>query len=164
MNKKQINELFGRIKNHYNTFTISESKIEEWQKFLKDYDSKEVNNALDTYLTNDYDNPPLVYHLIRNLKKLETIEDNSWVTECDLCKQRFRIYNNDMSEYEKHFRKCSKIDFIDRMSVKFRGKHVALSKYYEMNDDELNSVYRKIMDFYLKNRQTVGFIKEMPID
>lgn len=152
MNKQEISKLFNRIKNHYNTFTTGDEKIEEWYKFLKDYDSKEINKSLDNYLTNSYDNPPLVYHLTKGLSKIETPEESSWITECDICKQRIKIYNNDMREYEKHFRRCSKIDFIDTISMKFRNKHISSVKYYEMSDTELDSVYHQIMNFYLQNK------------
>ena len=166
MNKQEIAKLFSRIKSHYNTFTTGDEKIEEWYKFLKDYDCEEVNKELDKYIGYGYDNPPLVHHLNRNLSKKETLEENSWITECDICKERITIYNNDMTEYEKHFRKCSKIDFIDRMCVKFRGHHVATAKYYEMSDSELDSAYHQIMNFYLQNKDKdeKEFLKDFPAE
>ena len=164
MNKQEIAKLFNRIKSHYNTFTTGDEKIEEWYKFLKDYDCEEVNNELDKYISNGYDNPPLVHHLNRNLIKKETLEENSWITCCDICGERITIYGNDMEDYEKHWRKCSKIDFIDRMCVRFKGHHVAKVKYYEMNDDELGTAYRKIMNFYLQNKDKdeKEFFKDFP--
>lgn len=163
MDTKEVRELFERIKSFYNMFVYDDKKILEWHKFLKDYDCEEVNKELDKYINNGYDNPPLVYHLNRNLSKIETQEESSWITECEYCKQRFTIYNNDMREYEKHHRKCQKIDFIDRMSMRYRGVHVASVKYYEMNDEELESAYRKIMNFYLQNRdKEQKLIKDFP--
>ncbi len=164
MDTKEVRELFERIKSFYNMFIYDDKKILEWHKFLKDYDPNEVNNALDNYISNSYDNPPLVYHLVRGLVKIETKEESSWITECDICKQKFKIINNDMTEYEKHFRKCSKIDFIDRMCVKFRGHHVATAKYYEMSDTDLDIAYHKIMNFYLQNKDKdeKEFFKDFP--
>lgn len=164
MNKQEIAKLFNRIKSHYNTFTTGDEKIEEWYKFLKDYDCKEVNNELDKYINNSYDNPPLVHHLNRNLSKIETKEESSWITCCDICGERIKIFGNDMTKYEKHWRKCSKIDFIDRMGVKFRGHHVAKAKYYEMSDTDLDIAYHKIMNFYLQNKDKdeKEFLKDFP--
>ena len=152
MNKKEISGLFKRIKNHYDVFSVSEDKIEEWYRFLKDYDAEDVYKSLDNYLSNDYDNPPLVYHLTRGLRKVEVPEESCWITECDICKKRITIYNNDMTDYEKHRRRCAKIDFIDTMSKRLRGEGVAICKYYEMSDDELEKAYRKIMNYYLQTR------------
>lgn len=164
MNAREIKDLFDRIKSHYTMFTYDDKKIQEWYRFLKDYDNDEVNKELDKYIGYGYDNPPLVHHLNRNLTKKETNEENSWITECEYCKQRFTIYNNDMREYEKHHRKCSKIDFIDRMCVRFRGHHVATAKYYEMSDSELDSAYHQIMNFYLQNKDKdeKEFLKDFP--
>ena len=164
MNTKEVKELFERIKSFYNMFVYDDKKILEWHKFLKDYDCGEVNNAFDNYVNNSYDNPPLVYHLARGLNKIETPEENSWITCCDICGERITIYNNDMTDYEKHFRKCSKIDFIDRMSMKFKKRNVAKCKYYEMSDSDLDIAYHKIMNFYLQNKDKdeKEFFKDFP--
>lgn len=163
MNKIEISDLFERINNHYNTFTRSEEKIEEWYRFLKDYDVKDVNRAFDEYLSYGYDNAPLVYSLTKNISKVKEVEDDDWITCCDLCKEKIVIHNNDMSNFDKHYRRCQKIDFIDRMSKRFRGQGVSMVKYYEMNDSKLDNAYNKIMAFYRQNRNVdAKILKEMP--
>jgi len=67
-----------------------------------------------------------------------------------------------MSEYDKHYRKCQKIDFINRMSQKYKGVPAAIVKYYEMSDDELDRAYRKIMDFYVQHREKPELFKKIP--
>lgn len=160
MNAREIKDLFDRIKSHYTMFTYDDKKIQEWYRFLKDYDNDEVNEQFNKYLTNSYDNPPQVHHLIKNLSK-KNEEDDIWITECDICKQRFKIVNNDMYEYEKHHRKCSKIDFIDRMSMRYKKKHIASVVYYEMSDEELDNAYREIMDYYMSNKDKNPLLKAM---
>ena len=160
MTKKEISNLFTRISNHYSMFTRSEEKIEEWYRFLKDYSSEDVNRRLDEYLKCEYDQPPLCMSLTKNIEK-QNIGKTSWVTECGICKQRITIYDNDFEEYEKHFRKCSMIDFIDRMSVKFRQQHISSVKYYQMSDEELQKNYDKIMKFYRENKDNKEILKKM---
>lgn len=162
MTKKEISNLFTRISNHYSMFTRSEEKIEEWYRFLKDYSSEDVNRRLDEYLKCEYDQPPLCLSLTKGIEKIKkSDEDDSWTTRCDICKQKITIYNNDMEEYEKHFRRCSMIDFIDRMSVEFRQQHIASVKYYQMSDEELQKNYDKIMKFYRENKDNKEILKKM---
>ena len=73
---------------------------------------------------------------------------------------------DDMTEFLDHERECMKIDFIDRMSVRFKGEHISSVKYYQMSKEELDAAYHKIMNFYLqhKNDNNEDFIKEMPKD
>lgn len=166
MQKVEIAKLFNRIKNHYITFTTGDEKIDEWFRFLKDYSSEDINKRLDEYLTYEYDNPPLCMSLIKGVNKIDNENSNSsWITCCDICKQKIKIYGNDMEEYEKHRRKCSKIDFIDRMSKKCKGKGITMTKYYEMSDIDLDIAYHKILNFYLENRNKDDkVLKEMPND
>lgn len=163
MNAREIKDLFDRIKSHYTMFTYDDKKIQEWYRFLKDYDNDEVNEQFNKYLTNSYDNPPLIFNLTKNLDpiKKEEIKD-IWITECDICKQKFKIVNDDMREFEKHFRKCSKIDFIDRMSMRYKKRHIASVVYYEMSDDELNKAYRQTMDYYVAHSDDTNIMKKMP--
>jgi len=151
MKKEEIAKLFNRIKNHYNTFTTGDDKINEWHRFLKDYSEEDVNRRLDEYLQCEYEQPPLCMSLTRGIEKLKKSNTTDyWVTECDLCKKQFTIYDNDMTEFDKHYRKCQKIDFIDLMSMRYKQEHIEKVIYYEMSDEELEKRYRKVMDYYLK--------------
>lgn len=162
MRENQIIDLFKKIKIHYNTFVYDTDKVKEWHRFLKDYDSDDVNNNLDNYITTGYENPPLVYSLIKGIAKIEAPQEKEWVTRCDICGTEIRIYGDDMSDFDKHYRKCQKIDFINRMSNKYRGINVALAKYYEMSNEELDKAYRKIMDFYVQHREETDLLKQFP--
>jgi hypothetical protein len=156
MTRNEFTTLFKRIESEFSNFSAD---YDEWYRVLSNYSYNDVLNNLKNYRGNT---PPIYSTLIRNLKVEEKIND--WITCCDICKERITIHNNDMTEYEKHFRKCSKIDFIDRMCVKFRGHHVATAKYYEMSDSELDSAYHKIMNFYLQNKDKdeKEFLKDFP--
>ena len=151
MKTNEIIQLFERIKMHYNMFTYNDEKVKEWHKFLKDYSGEDVNRRLDEYLTYEYDSPPLCMSLIKNIEK-QNVGKTSWVTCCDICKERITIYDDDMEEYEKHHRRCSKIDFIDRMVYKYNKQHIASVKYYQMSDEELEENYQKTLAYYRKHR------------
>ena len=75
MNKKDILDLFNRIKSHYNMFTYDEAKILEWSKFLKEYDAKEVSNNFDKFILEYHDRPPMCYELTRGLDRTTPIEE-----------------------------------------------------------------------------------------
>ena len=71
MNYSDVKKLFGRIKSYYNMFTYDDNKANDWYKFLKSYDAREVNDNLDKYVSESNEQPPLVYALIRGLDKIE---------------------------------------------------------------------------------------------
>ena len=164
MKRVEITILFNRIKNHYNTFTTGDEKVDEWYRFLKDYSSEDVNKRLDEYLSYEYENAPLCMSLTKGIEKIKkSDEDDSWVTECDICKEKIRIYGNDMSEFDKHYRKCQKIDFIDRIVFRYKGQHIASVKYYQMNDEELEENYQRTMKYYREHRDPKpSILKQIP--
>ena len=162
MKESEIIKLFDKIKIHYNTFVYDTDKVKEWHRFLKDYDSDEVKDNLDNYILTGYENPPLVYSLIKGLVKIEEPQEKEWVTRCDLCGTEFTIYGDDMSDFDKHYRRCQKIDFINLMSKRIKGVPAAIVKYYEMSDEELDRDYRKIMDYYIQHRGKTEILKKIP--
>lgn len=163
MKREEITKLFNRIKNHYNTFTTGDEKVDEWYRFLKDYSSEDVNKKLDEYLSYGYEQPPFCMALTKGIEKIKkSDEDDSWVTECDICKEKIRIYGNDMTDYEKHWRRCSKIDFIDRIVFQYKGQHIASVKYYQMSDEELEDNYQRTLKYYREHRDSKpSILKEM---
>lgn len=153
MNTKEVKELFERIKSFYNMFVYDDKKILEWHKFLREYEPIEVNNNLDKYVSESNEQPPLVYTLIKGLEKTEKEPEKVYLMKCEYCGAPMYV-GKDMTDFLAHERECMKIDFIDRMSVKFRGKHVAMAKYYEMSKEELDEAYHQIMNYYLKNKDS----------
>ena len=150
MKLEDIKELFKRIKSHYQMFTTDEAKLKEWHRFLKDYSKEDVFDNFDKYLMQQHEQPPMVITLNRGLKK--TIEEPEQLVyvQCDLCKQKILV-GDDWDAFDKHYRKCKKIDFIDRQSKQIRGEGINKEKYYSMTDEELEQNYRPIMDYFLKN-------------
>lgn len=162
MNKKEVLDLMNRIKSIYNTFTIDEDKMNEWYRFLKDYNASDVIKNYEDYVTEN-EQPPIIFSLIRGLskKKRDNEPEKLVKIQCDLCKKLILIGPDDWDIFEKHHRKCSKIDFIDRQTQKTLGEVIDKDKYYAMSDEELDSIYRKVMDTYMKMKSG-SFIKRIP--
>lgn len=155
MTRNEFNTLFKTIQNDFNDFT---GDYDEWYKMVCDYS---YNDVLKKYNSYKGKTPPIYSTLIKNLKVEEKIDD--WITCCDICKQKIVIHNNDMEEYERHRRKCSKIDFIDRIVFRYKGQHIASVKYYQMNDEELEENYQRTMKYYREHRDSKPTIlKEIP--
>ena len=55
-----------------------------------------------------------------------------------------------MTEFNKHYRKCQKIDFIDRMTFKKCQRHIPMVEFYNKADEDLESAYRKAMNYYIE--------------
>lgn len=163
MNKKEVLDLMNRIKRIYNTFTIDEEKMNEWYLFLKDYSASEVLKNYEEHVTSN-EQPPIIHSLIKGLSKVKKqgAPEKYVRIQCDLCGELILTGPNDWDVFETHHRKCSMIDFIDRQSQKLKGEPIDKEKYYALSDEELDRVYHKVMDIYLKTRDGASFIKKMP--
>lgn len=153
MVRNEFTTLLKRIKDIYTDFDVND---EEWWNILKDYSYNEVINNLQNYNGN---HAPIYKSLITGLKKEK--KRPAVKIQCDICRELVTVAD-DWEVFETHHRKCSKIDFIDRQSQKLRGEPIDKEKYYALSDEELDSIYRKVMDMYLKTRDNASFIKRIP--
>lgn len=149
MNVKDIKNLFERIKKHYNNFGYDDAKVTEWYRFLKDYTPESIYDSFDKYLLQEHDQPPLITALIRNAQKTNEPVAEPVYIQCELCGELILV-GEDWNVFEKHHRKCAKIDFINTMSLRTKKKPINKQEYYNMTDEELEKAYRPIMDYYLK--------------
>lgn len=159
MRENEIIQLFERIKMHYNTFTYDTNKITEWHRFLKEYYFKDVLDNLDRFILEYHDRPPLVFELTKGIERIprdHILEEKN--IQCDLCRKIITYYEWD--EFEKHHRRCEKIDFIDRQSKKIRGEGIDKIKYYNMSDNDLDTRYRKIMDNWVETHPDIAITPE----
>lgn len=142
MTRDEFTKLFNYVRNEYSDFT---GDYDEWYRVLGEYSYEDVIKKIKERSSTT---APIHSYLIKGLKKEEKIED--WITECDICKQRITIHNNDMTDYEKHRRRCSKIDFINDMSLRIKHEPINKQKYYAMSEEELERAYRPVMEYYQK--------------
>lgn len=155
MKTKEIITLFERIKKHYNNFGYDDAKVAEWYRFLKDYTSESILDSFDNYLLQGHEQPPLVTTITRYATKTDEPVEEPKYTQCDICGELILV-GDDWDEFEKHHRKCSKIDFINRQSKEIHGKEITKSIYYNMSDDELEKNYRQYMNNWVKTHQDIA--------
>lgn len=163
MTYEQVGNLFERIKHNYNTFTYNSEKLKEWYKVLKNFDNEEINNNFDKYIENN-EQAPIIFSLIRGLQKKElNQEDKTDYMKCEYCGKMMMIVNKNIDEFLEHERKCQKIDFINRIVKQYKNVTINKVVYYNMTDDELENNYRKVMTFYLSNKDKSNnsFIKRI---
>ena len=144
MKVNEVKNLFERIKRHYNTFGYDEMKLAEWHRFLKHYTTDSILNNLDNFIMESHDRPPLLNELTRNAIKTDVEETKAVYIPCEYCKEKILV-GDDWTEYNKHHRRCSKIDFINRESRRIRGEDIDFNLYVNMSDNELDTRYNKIM-------------------
>lgn len=145
MTRDEFNLLYTKLETEYKDF---KGNYDEWLDVVGEYSYKDILNKIQKS-----NKTPIHINIIKGLNKEERVED--WITECDLCKKKFLIKNNDLQELEQHRRKCSKIDFIDLMSRKLKGTGITYSKYYNMTDEELEKAYRPVMQYYEQQPKAV---------
>ena len=79
--------------------------------------------------------------------------------KCDICGEL--IHYTTWEAFDKHYRKCQKIDFINWQSKQIRGEEINKAKYYAMSEEELEKAYRPIMDYCMKQNSSVSFLKTL---
>lgn len=159
MNIRDIKELFERIKRHYNVFTYDDGKIQEWYRFLKEYTPESIYDSFDKYLLQEHDQPPLITTIIKNAQKTSEPPKEPKYIQCDLC-GKLILVGDDWNVFEKHHRRCEKIDFIDRQSKVVHNRGITKEIYYSMSDEELEKNYRPYMNNWVKTHQDIAFRPE----
>lgn len=80
--------------------------------------------------------------------------------QCDLCKEAIPFTTWD--DFDKHYRRCQKIDFIDRQAKELKGAGIDKEFYYNMGTEELDNRYRKIMDNWKqRNPNFMSILKKL---
>ena len=152
MELKETVELMNRIKSFrprmydtLNEYEMDHMQI-EWQKVLEPYDYDDVNKALTHFFETDTKHTfPGVYMLIRNLRTVKDKESSKEIkTNCQLCQKEINL-----SDYTKHYRRCSSCEYLIRMCRKHLNKQLNYNKLFELPDDEFDKLYEKIcQDLY----------------
>lgn len=148
MTREESKNLMKRIKEHYQEFIVDEGKIDEWHNFLKDYSYHDVSKKLDEHLSSqDFGQYiPKVTFLTKYLTKEKDkgkIENHDIL--CYLCNRYIKE-----SEYQKHFLRCSSIDYMNRQRVKYFRKEYdekAKKQLWNMEEEIFRKKYREVLEF-----------------
>lgn len=132
MQRNELNNLTKMIQSAYEDYVEDERLI--------DYDYNEVKN---NYLHHKGMETPNYDYLTNGLTQ---VLPNVLTVKCEFCGKPIPYLN--WETYDKHWRKCSKIDFINRQAKELKGEEIDYSLYRSMSDEELDKRYRKIMDYF----------------
>lgn len=151
MTRNEFNILFKNIQNEYSNF---DGDYDEWYGVLIEYSYEDIKKALNSRNKNT---PPIHTHLIKGLKPEEVTEPK--YIQCDLC-GKLILVGKDWDVFEKHHRRCEKIDFIDRQSKKIHNTGITKEIYYAMSDEELEKNYRAYMNNWVNTHPDIAFKPE----
>lgn len=146
MQKLEVINFMKKIKAYYQTFSMEDFVIKEWQDRLKPYDIEDVYVKLDQHLKGDQkDQIPKLHYITKFLKTPEEkkrAKCNDYLIRCNLCGQEMRL-----SEYDnKHFDKCNSINYLLRI-MKNKGIKVEYEDLEQLDDIKFQKVYEKYKDY-----------------
>jgi len=146
MTREDTKNFLRRIKQHYQEFSVDDYKISEWHNELKDYNVDDINKKFEEHLKNEqYGNTiPRIWFLTKYLTKEKDKGKNNAneiITNCTLCGAEILL-----SDYEKHYRKCSSIDYIIRQYKKFKNQTITRKDLEELSDKKFDEIYEKIVN------------------
>lgn len=149
MEIKDVKNLLSRIKLNYPDFKIDAYVQSEWYKELKDYDYDDVAKKLDEHFRNEKfgRQEPKVYFLTKYLVKTEDKNKKDGIEiRCHICGKPTLL-----NDFDKHFDRCSSVDYLNRKNKKIFGKEINVDKYMNMNDKEFDYKYDKFCEYVLMN-------------
>ena len=149
MELKDVKLILNRIKVNYPNFVNDDYTRSEWYRELKDYSLEDVMEKLEQHFRSEqYGNQiPKVYFLTKYLKKEKDKDkiENVFVG-CQICGKSIEL-----KEYDKHYDRCSSIDYLNRQSVKYFNKEIDKEKYYLIDDNTFKEKYDKVLNYVLHN-------------
>ena len=141
MNKNQINELINIVQIYRPNFELTPDVIKEWKTRLEPYEYIDVFKKLEEWLkdgANDLriPNPINITKGLRTLKQKE--EANNFLQACPIC-GRF------IKDFDKHFDKCSSVDFISTNYRKYYNSNIDKGRLWNLPENEFKEMYNKFV-------------------
>ena len=135
--------LLKRISSNYPSFICDDYKLREWHNELKKYDFDDVNKKLEEHMrSSEYGAyEPKLYFLTKYLK---TVQDKTKKENFSICCEFCGEYVP-MDKFDKHYDRCSSIDYINRQSLLRDGKEIDKNKYLNMSDEDFENFYDKLL-------------------
>lgn len=152
MERKDVSTIMKRIKSHYQEFVVDDFKLEEWYKELKDYSLDDVMEKLEQHFRSEqYGNQiPKVYFLTKYLvKESEKNKKKEIYVRCQLCGKTVSL-----DDYDKHYDRCSSIEYLNRQSIKYFDKEIDKEKYFLIDQDTFDEKYDKVLQYVLSHTKS----------
>ena len=152
MDKRETIMLLDKITTFRQSFLIKSDTVDNWLNVLKDYDYKDVDEKLDEYFreSKNFGQYPDPYYLTKYLVKSDEKFSMSNITiKCSLCGKTVL-----QEKYQRHYDKCSSIDYVCRMHERYFDSKLNPNELWELPEKKIddmywrfcNSLYEKIPD------------------
>lgn len=146
----QVNEVKSILKTidlaYGTSYEDTKEMIEHFYKYLKDFNSDDVNLRLSEYINSSEPFPPKVYHLTHGLLTTKGKEELKGIKQqCHICKRYIKLEG-----FEEHYSKCSKISFIKIHAKSLLNQEIDIKKYYQMSEDELDKKHMQMSKIVLE--------------
>lgn len=148
MKLKDTHEIMDYIKNNYKE-PFSQEAANMWTKELLKYDKDDVINSLKRIMADEYyqKNLPTLVYILKGLPKVQELDEYSkWKINCDLCGRWF----NSREELDKHFERCSSVNYIITQSKKWNNKEFnsyERKMLYDMPENEFQIKYMQLLHY-----------------
>lgn len=145
MTRKEVGELLGRIKSHYNTFKVDDYKMNDWLEQLEPYANEDVHKNFERHLRSEIygDKEPKISFLIRGLLTFEEKNSSKGITvKCNLCGRTTNLDN-----FSNHYTRCASVEYLNQQSIRFFGKEIDKAKYFNMSEIDFNRCYFQIINY-----------------
>lgn len=175
MEKSDVKKLINDINSIYSgkffkgkTNEDIKELLNMWSDLLKGYDYKEARDNLEVYAKNDnYNNPPQLYQLIKNLiPSEEKYSDDKGTYYCQFCERKFMSFD----EMKIHEDRCRSTSYIIIQVRKWLNKNISKADLWQLSDDEFNARYNKMLHYIYDHttdnheKARIGFIFNPPSD
>ena len=158
MTREETKKLVDKVQVYRQSFLITQNVYQEWYKVLEPYDYCDVDQKLDGYFKDgdNFGRYPDVYYLTKYLKTTKEKEImNVPHTFCQICGQAIEYEN-----YEKHYARCSSVDYIIKISNQYLDKKLNKDKLMVADDNTFKKYYYSIC-YQVYNKMPDGFSKHL---
>ena len=150
MGKEETKELIKLIKYNYPSLEVKEGMISMWAQIMSEYEFDDVKHSLEVYMADDrfQKQPPTAYLLVKGLPKIgDRIDFTKDTFYCRHCGKAF----NDLDEHDRHFEKCSSIQYLIRENKKWFNRIIDRRSLWQLSDDEFEERYNKMLKYIMEH-------------
>ncbi len=141
----ETKQVIDKIKIYRPTFCTQFDKSEfdklklEWFRIFEPYDYIDVDRKLDEYFEDNenFGRYPDPYYLTKYLVKIESkMKPGIMYISCHICNKKIEMCN-----FDKHFDRCSSIDYVCRNYTKYFNKTIDKSALCKLSNIEFGQRY-----------------------
>ena len=148
MDRKETIKLLDKITTFRQSFMIKKDTVDEWLNVLKDYDYKDVDEKLDEYFreSKNFGQYPDPYYLTKYLiKSKDKFSMTNIMVKCSICGKTLH-----QEELDDHYDRCSSIDYVYRMHLKYYNKKLNKKELWELPQSSFEKCIGISVKFYTK--------------